>query len=169
MRLLLPPLIVVSTLRGGCNTTGSLPSTGSSEPGADNTADPASTLPLVADPATPLLVALVLPSKAVIVLLNHVEHGVGRYGGVSLSTHLRRGSTEKEPEEPEITKNEERTRKEKPVLFGRYILYAVPFERYPVSAVPFGRYPLSAIHFGWYPVLAVPFGRYREMVPFWRY
>ena len=33
MRLLPPPLIVVSALLGGCNTTGSLPSTGSSEPG----------------------------------------------------------------------------------------------------------------------------------------
>ena len=32
---LLPPLIVVSALLGGCNTTGSLPSTGSSNPGAD--------------------------------------------------------------------------------------------------------------------------------------
>ena len=39
---LLPPLIVVSALIGGCNTTGSLPSTGSSEPGADEAADPLS-------------------------------------------------------------------------------------------------------------------------------
>ena len=60
---LLPPLIVVSALLGGCNTTGSLPSTGSSEPGADEAADPASSLLLVADPATPLRAALGFPSK----------------------------------------------------------------------------------------------------------
>ena len=41
---LLPLLIVVSAQHGGCNTTGSLPSTGSSEPGADEAADPASAL-----------------------------------------------------------------------------------------------------------------------------
>ena len=41
---LLPPLIVVSGLRGGCITTGSLPSTGSSGPGADEAADLACTL-----------------------------------------------------------------------------------------------------------------------------
>ena len=125
---LLPPLIVVSALLGGCNTTGSLPSTGSSEPGADEAADPASTLLLVADPATPLLVALGFPSKPLIVLLDHAERGVGRRGvrcvgrcgGVSLSKRPQRGSTEKEPEEPGRTKNKQRTRKEKPVLFGRY-------------------------------------------------
>ena len=39
MRMLPQPLIVVSALLGGCNTTGSLPSTGSSEPGADEAAD----------------------------------------------------------------------------------------------------------------------------------
>ena len=44
MRLLPAPLIVVSALLGGCNTTGSLPSTGTSEPGADETADLASTI-----------------------------------------------------------------------------------------------------------------------------
>ena len=65
----------------GCNTTGSLPSTGSSEPGADEAADPASTLLLIADPATPLQVALGFPSKPLIVLLDHAERGVGRYGG----------------------------------------------------------------------------------------
>ena len=159
---LLPPLIVVSAVHGGCNTTGSLPSTGSSEPGADEAADPASTLVLVvADPATPLLVALGFPSKPLIVLLDHAERGVGRCGGrcmgrcrgVSLSSR-KRGSTEKEPEEPERAKTKERTRKEQPVLFGRYQVYTVPFRRYPVSAVPFGRYP----------VLAVPVGRYREVV-----
>ena len=99
---LLPPLIVVSALLGGCNTTtGSLPSTGSSEPGADEAAYPASTLLLVADPATPLLVALGFPSKPLIVLLDHAERGVGRCGGrcmgrcggVSLSTRSQRGST----------------------------------------------------------------------------
>ena len=78
---LLPSLIVVSALLGGCNTTGSLPSTGSSEPGADEAAGPASTLLLVADPATPLLVALGFPSKPLIVLLDHAERRVGRCGG----------------------------------------------------------------------------------------
>ena len=121
---LMPPLTVVSALYGDCNTTGSLPSTGSSEPGADEAADPASTLLLlVADPATPLLVALEFPSKPLIVLLDHDERGVGRCmgrcGGVSLSTRPQGGSTEKEPEEPERTRNKERTRKEKPVRFGR--------------------------------------------------
>ena len=74
---LLPPLIVVSALLGDCNTTGSLPSTESSEPGADEAADPASTLLLVADPATPQLIALGFPSKQLIVLLNHAERGLG--------------------------------------------------------------------------------------------
>ena len=170
---LLPPLTVVSALLGDCNTTGSLPSTGSSEPGADEAAGPASTLLLVADPATPLLVALGFPSKPLIVLRDHAERGVGRCmgrcRGVSPSSRPRRDSTEKEPEEPERPKKKERTRKEAPVLFGRYPVYAVPFRRYPVSAVPFGRYPVSAVPFGRYPVLAAPSGRYRELaVLFWR-
>ena len=80
---------VVSALLGGCNTTGSLPSTRSSEPGADKAADPASTL-LVSDPATPLLVALGFPSKPLIVLLSVVWAGVGvgvwAGAGASLST-----------------------------------------------------------------------------------
>ena len=111
MRLFPPPLIVVSTLLGGCNTTGSLPSTGSSEPGADEAADLASTLLLliVSDPATPLLVALGFPFKPLIVLLDHAERSVGNCwgrcmgwcGGVSLSTRPERGSIEKEPEKPE--------------------------------------------------------------------
>ena len=49
---LLPPLIVVFVLRGGCKTTGSLPFTGLSEPGGDEAADPALTLLLVTEPAT---------------------------------------------------------------------------------------------------------------------
>ena len=68
-------------------------------------------------------------------------------------------------------KNKERrtNTKEKPVVFGRYPVYAVSFGRYPVSAVPFGRYPVSAVPFGRYPVLAVLFERYRELaVLFWR-
>ena len=102
MRLLLPP-IVVSALRGGCNTTGSLPYIGSSDPGADEAADPASILLVVADPATPLLVALGFPSKPLIVLLDHAERRVGRCGGrfmgrcrgVSLSSRPQRGSSQK--------------------------------------------------------------------------
>ena len=39
VKRLLPPLIVVSALLGGSSTTGSLPSTGSSEPGADEAED----------------------------------------------------------------------------------------------------------------------------------
>ena len=144
---LLPPLIVVSALLGGCNTTGSLPSTGSSEPGADEAADPASTLLLVADPATPLLVALGFPSEPLIVQLDHAERGVGRCGGrcmgrcggVSLSTRPQRGSTEKEPEEPERTKDKERTRKKMPVPLGsiqctRY-LWAVSSIGCPIWAI----------------------------------
>ena len=87
--------------------TGSLPSTGSSEPGADEAADPTSKPLLVADPATPLLVvALGFPSKPLVVLLYQGERGVGRCagrcmgrcGGVSLYTRPQgRGSTEKEP------------------------------------------------------------------------
>ena len=77
-----------------------------------------------------------------------------RCRGVSLSSRPLRVSTEKEPEEPERTKNKERARKVHPVLFGRYPVYAVLSRRYPASGVPFGRYP----------VLAVPFGRYRELV-----
>ena len=105
---LLPPLIVVSALLGDCNTTGSFPSAGLSEPGADEAADPASTLLLVADPAAPLLVALGSPCRPHIVLLDHGERDVGRCGGrcmgrcrgVFLSSRSQRGSTEKEPEEP---------------------------------------------------------------------
>ena len=68
---------------------------------------------------------------------------VGRCGGVSLSTRPQRGSTEKEPEEPERTKSNERTRKEKPALFGRYPVSAVPFGRYRQLAVLFWRYFLA--------------------------
>ena len=135
IRLLPPPLIVVSALLGGCNTVDSLPSTGLSEPGPDEAVDPASTLLLVADPTTPLLVARGFPSKPLVVLLDHAARGVGRRvgrymsrcGGVFLSTRPQRGSTEKKPEQPERTKNKERTRKEKLLLFGRYSVYAVPF------------------------------------------
>ena len=74
-------LLVVSALLEGCNTTGSLPSTGSSEPGADEAADLASTLLPGADPATPLLVALGFPSKPLIVLLDDAERGIGKCGG----------------------------------------------------------------------------------------
>ena len=44
---------------------------------------------------------------------------MGRCRGASLSSRPQRGSAEKVPEEPERTKNKERTRKQKPVLFGR--------------------------------------------------
>ena len=70
---------------------------------------------------------------------------------VALSPRPRRGSTEKEPEEPDGTKNKEPTRIKKPVLFGRY----------PVWAVPFGRIQRRRYLFGQCQVLAVPFGRYR--------
>ena len=115
---------------GGCNTTDSLPSTGSSEPGAHEAADPPSTLLLVlADPATTLLliVALGFPSKPLIVLL---DHGVSRCGGsewagagASLCLHVHKEVLPKrnpKNQKYERAKNKERTRKEKPVLFGRY-------------------------------------------------
>ena len=51
---------------------------------------------------------------------------MGGCWGVCLSSHLPRRSTEKEPEKAEITKNKERTRKEKLVRFGWYAAYAVP-------------------------------------------
>ena len=170
---LLPPLIVVSALLGGCNTTGSLPPTGSSKPGADEAADPTSTLLLVADPATPLLVALGFPSKPLIVLLDHAERGVGRCGGrcmgrcrrVSPSSRPQRGSTEKEPKNQKEQRTKSEHEKKSRYFFGGPV-YGVPFRRYPVSAVPFGRYPVSAVPFGRYPVLAVSFERYRELVLF---
>ena len=55
---LLPSLIVVSALLGGCNTTDSLQSTGSSEPEANKAANPASTLLPVS------YTHLTLPTKA---------------------------------------------------------------------------------------------------------
>ena len=116
---MLPPLIVVSAQLGGCNTTGSLPFTASSKPGADEAADPSSTLLLVADPATLLLVALGFPSTQLILMMDYAERGVDRRGGrcmgrcrsVSLFSRRQRGSTEQEPEEPERTMNKERARK----------------------------------------------------------
>ena len=145
---LLSPLIVVSALLGGCNTTGSLPYTGSSEPGADEAADPASTL-LVADPATPLLVALEFPSKPLIVLLDHAERGVGRCigrcRGVSLSSRPQRGSTEKEPEEPGRTKNKNEREKK-----SRYFLGGIQYRRYLLGDIQCRRYLLGGIQCWWY-------------------
>ena len=65
---------------------------------------------------------------------------MGRCGGVSLSTHTQRGSTEKELDEPGRTKNKKRTRKERPVHFGRYPVYAVP-----LSGIQCWRYLLGGI------------------------
>ena len=132
VRRLLPPLIVGSALLRGCNATVSLPSAGSSEPGTNEAADPASTLLLIADPATPLLVALGFPSKPLIVLLDHAERGVGRCGGrcmgrcggVALSTRRQSSSTENEPEEPE----EQRT-KNKHEKKSRYFLGGIQCTR----------------------------------------
>ena len=93
-------------------TTGSLPSTGSSEPGADEAADPASTLLLVADPATPLLVALGFPSKPLIVLLDHAERGVGRRGGRFMGRY-RGVSLSSCPQKRFYRKGTRRTRKNK--------------------------------------------------------
>ena len=161
---------------GGC-ITGSLPSTGSFEPGTDEAADPASTLLLVADPATTLLVALRFPSKPLVVLLDHAERGVGRCGGrfmgrcrgVSVLTSTRRL----------YRKGTRRSRKNKEkrtyTKINAGTFWAVSSVRGTFSAVSsiggtFGRYPVSAVPFGWYPVLVVPFGRCRElMIPFWRY
>ena len=169
---LLPPLIVVSALLGGCNTTGSLPSTGSSEPGADEAGDPAFTLLLliVADPATPLVVALGFPSKPIVVLLDHAERGVGRWGrcmgrcrGVSVLTFTHKEVLPKR--NPKNQKEQKTNTKRKDGTF-----WAVSSVPGTFSAVRFGRYPVLAVPFGRYPVLAVPFGRYRELAKlFWRY
>ena len=58
---LLPPLIVGSAPLRGCNTTGSLPSTGSSESEADEASDPASTLLLATDPGHSTTSSTVIP------------------------------------------------------------------------------------------------------------
>ena len=60
-----------------------------------------------------------------------------------MDSRPRRGSTENEPEEPERTKNKERTRKEKPLLCGRYPVYAVPFRRYLLGGIQCRRYPFG--------------------------
>ena len=154
----LPPLIVVSALLGGCNTTGSLSSTGSSEPGADEAADPASTLLLVADPATPLLVALAFPSKPLIVLLDHAERGVdgcggrcmGRYGGVSVHTSRKRfyGKGTRKNEKKQRTKNEHE-KKTRIFLDGirctRYLFGGIQYRRYLVGDIQCRRYLLGGI------------------------
>ena len=125
---LLPPLIVVAALHRGCNTTGSLPFTGSSEPGAKEAADPAFTLlVVVADPVTQLLVALGSPSKPLNVLLDHAERGASSGGGscmgrrpdVSMSSRPQKGSTEKEPEESSKNKEQRTTKQNQPVVLGR--------------------------------------------------
>ena len=158
MRLLPPPLIVVSTLLGGCNTTGSLPSTGSSDPGADEAADPAPALLLVADPATPLLVALAFPSKPLIVLLDHAERGVdgcggrcmGRYGGVSVHTSRKRfyGKGTRKNEKKQRTKNEHE-KKTRIFLDGirctRYLFDSIQYGRYLLGDVQCRRYLLGGI------------------------
>ena len=161
---LLPPLIVVSALLGACNTTGSLPSTGSSEPEADEAADPASTLLQVADPATPLLVALGFPSKPPITLLDHAERGVGRCGGrcmgrcrgVSLSSRPQRGSTEKEPEEPERTKNTKNEHENK----SRYLLGGIQCTRYLFGGIQYRRYLLGDIQCRRYLLCGIQCWRY---------
>ena len=58
---LLPPLIVGSAQLRGCKTTGSLPSTGSSESEADEASDPASTLLLATDPGHSTTSSTVIP------------------------------------------------------------------------------------------------------------
>ena len=155
---LLPPLIVVSALLGGCSTTGSIPSTASPEPGADEAADPASALILAADPATPLLVTLRFPSKPLIVLLDHAERGVGRCvgrcmsgcRGVALSSRPPRRSTEKEPEKTEITNNEERRRKKIRYFLGgiqctRYLFVGNEYRRYLLGDIQGRRYLFDGI------------------------
>ena len=179
---LLPPLIVVSALPGGCNTTGSLPSAGSSEPGADEAADPASTLLLVvADPATPLLVALGFPSKPLIVLLDHAERGVGRYGGrcmgrcrgVPLSSRPQRGSTEEEPEESERTKNEHE--KKSRYFFGgiqctRYLFGGIQYQWYLLGDIQYRGYLLGGIQCWWYLLGGIESWRYSlGGIESWRY
>ena len=130
IRLLRPPLIVVSALFWGCNTTGSLPSTGSSEPGADEAADPASTLLLIADPATPLLVALGFPSKPLIVLLDHAEHGVGRCGGIGAGAYLCRDVDKEVLPKRNPNNHKERRTKNEYEKKSRYVLGGIQYRRY---------------------------------------
>ena len=127
---LLPPLIVVSALLGSCNTTSSPPSTGSSEPGADEAADPGSTLLVVADPATPLLVALGFPSKPLIVLLDHAEHGVGRCGGIGAGAYLCRDVDKEVLPKRNPNNHKERRTKNEYEKKSRYVLGGIQYRRY---------------------------------------
>ena len=134
---LLPPLMVVSALLGGCNTTSSLPSTGSSEPEADE----AAALLLVADPATPLLVALGFPSKPLIVLLDHSEcwqvwgQVYGQVPGrLSVLTSTKRFYRKG------FRKNEEQRTTTTRIAVTFWTVSSV---RGTFSAVPFRRYPVS--------------------------
>ena len=156
IRVLPSPLIVVSALLGGCNTNGSFPFAGSSEPEADESADLASTLLLVEDPATPLLVAMGFSSKPLIDLLDNAERGVGRcggrclgrYGGVSVPTSIKR-FYRKRTRRTRQNKKQRTNTKRKAGNFGtvssvRGMFWAVfsiggTFWANPLSAVPFGR------------------------------
>ena len=132
---------------GGCNTTDSLPSTGSSEPGAHEAADPPSTLLLVlADPATTLLliVALGFPSKPLIVLLDHAERGVGRLGagagvwagaGASLCPHVHKEVLRKR--NPKYQK-EQRTKNEHEKK-SRYFLGGIQCRQYLLGGIQYRR------------------------------
>ena len=132
IRLLPPPLIVVSALFGGCNTAGSLPSTGLSEPGPDEAADPASALLRVADPATLLLVALGFPSKPLTVLLTTlsvvwagVGAGVWVGAGAYLCPHVH---NEVLPKRIPKNQKDQRTKNEHEKK-SRYILGDIPCTR----------------------------------------
>ena len=75
---------------------------------------------------------------------------MGRCRGVSLSSPPQRGSTEKEPEEPERTNNKERTPKEKPVLLGgiqctRYLFGGIQYRRYLLGDIQCRRYLVGGI------------------------
>ena len=129
---LLPPLIVVSALLGDCNTTGSLPSTGLSEPGPAEAADPASTLLQVADPATLLLVALGFPSNPLTVLLTTlsvvwagVGAGVWVGAGAYLCPHVHK---EVLPKRNPKNQKDQRTKNEHEKK-SRYILGDIPCTR----------------------------------------
>ena len=131
---LLPPLIEVSALLGRCNTTGSLPFSGSSEPGADEAADPASTL-LVADPLTPLLVALEFLSKPLIVLLDHAERGVDRCGGRCMGRCRGVLTSTKRSYRKGTRRNRKKKEQNEHENKSRYVLGGIHCTRYLVGSI----------------------------------
>ena len=100
------------------------------EPGADEAACPAFTLLLVEDLATPLLVALGFPSKPLIVLLDHAEHGVGRCGGIGAGAYLCRDVDKEVLPKRNPNNHKERRTKNEYEKKSRYVLGGIQYRRY---------------------------------------